>query len=191
MSVKTKILKASRRLLLEQGYNKTTIRQIIKECDIKIGTVYHYFKNKEDILLNIVLTLVDRVAIKVDESIDEKDVAYRMAKELKMHIDIIMDDEKSRELYLVAYQSPSISKLILKKRIERLEVLFAQRESIDRREEYISCSLYFKGILQALAVERTNSTKEEMEKYIPTIINDVLGIYKFNEEEIKKTMKRL
>lgn len=191
LTVRTKILKVARRLLLEQGYNKTTIRQIVKECDIKIGTVYHYFKNKEEIFLNVVLSLVDRVAVIVDDSIDENDVALRMAKEFKMHIDIILDDEKSRELYLVAYQSPTISELILKKRVERLKVLFSRQDQRFRRPEYISSSLYFKGILQAIAVERHNSTKEEMEKYIPIIIKDVLGIYKFSESEIEKTMKKL
>jgi len=189
--VRGNILKVTRRLLMSQGYNKTTIRQIIKECDIKIGTVYHYFKNKEEIFLNVVLSLVDRVAIIVDTSIDKTDISHRMAKELKMHIEIILDDEKSRELYLVAYQSPLISKIILEKRIERLNVLFADKKKKYTKPELIAFSLYFKGILQALAVERHNSSKEEIEKYVPIIIQDVLGIYKFSKAEITRTMEKI
>ena len=51
--IKNKIIEIARRLFVNQGYQKTTIRQIIEETGINIGTLYHYFRDKEDIFLRV------------------------------------------------------------------------------------------------------------------------------------------
>lgn len=51
--VKNQILEISKRILTEEGAEALTIRRITKEMDYSAGIVYHYFKNKEDILLCI------------------------------------------------------------------------------------------------------------------------------------------
>lgn len=43
------ILEASTRVLLESGYRKTTTENIALEADVAIGTLYEYFRNKDDI----------------------------------------------------------------------------------------------------------------------------------------------
>ena len=50
-NIKNKIIEVSRRLFVNQGYQKTTIRQIIEEAGINTGTLYHFFRDKEDIFL--------------------------------------------------------------------------------------------------------------------------------------------
>ena len=44
------IIDASAKLFVRQGYHKTTVRQIASESGITVGTLYHYFRSKEDIL---------------------------------------------------------------------------------------------------------------------------------------------
>ena len=43
------ILNAARKLLLEKGYYNISIRQIATLAEIGVGTIYSYFKSKEDI----------------------------------------------------------------------------------------------------------------------------------------------
>ena len=46
-----KILTAARRLFLEKGYEKTTIRDIVDQLGgLTKGAVYHHFKSKEEIM---------------------------------------------------------------------------------------------------------------------------------------------
>ncbi len=46
---KKNILESARKLLVEQGLQATSVNRIAKECELGIGTIYFYFKNKEEI----------------------------------------------------------------------------------------------------------------------------------------------
>ncbi len=45
------ILDAARKLLFSQGIEKISISRISKEAELGVGTIYFYFKNKEDIFI--------------------------------------------------------------------------------------------------------------------------------------------
>ena len=45
-----KILDVSMRLFTEQGYEHTTIQDIVDALGMSKGAIYHHFKSKEDIL---------------------------------------------------------------------------------------------------------------------------------------------
>ncbi len=47
------ILEAAITVFATQGYYKTTVAQIAREAGVADGTIYLYFKNKEDLLLQI------------------------------------------------------------------------------------------------------------------------------------------
>ncbi|MBI9075522.1 MAG: TetR/AcrR family transcriptional regulator [Desulfatibacillum sp.] len=47
------ILQAAENLFAQQGYRKTRIEDIAGMADVSVGTVYGYFKNKEDLLMSV------------------------------------------------------------------------------------------------------------------------------------------
>jgi len=49
----TRILKAAEKIIAEKGFNNTTISEIAGQAEVAEGTVYEYFKNKDDVLLSI------------------------------------------------------------------------------------------------------------------------------------------
>lgn len=49
-----KILTEAREMIKENGYEKLSMRNLAKACNIGIGTLYNYFKNKHSIVLEIV-----------------------------------------------------------------------------------------------------------------------------------------
>jgi AcrR family transcriptional regulator len=51
------ILTAARELFADQGYEETTIVHIAGRAGVAVGTVYLYFRNKHDILLDVCLHL--------------------------------------------------------------------------------------------------------------------------------------
>src|ERR1043165_5647478 len=48
--LKALILKAARKLFVEKGIGQTTIRNIADAIDYSVGTVYVYFRDKNEIL---------------------------------------------------------------------------------------------------------------------------------------------
>ena len=49
-----RILQAAVRVFAEEGYSGSTVSQIAREAGVADGTIYLYFKNKEDILASFV-----------------------------------------------------------------------------------------------------------------------------------------
>ncbi|MFH1985025.1 MAG: TetR/AcrR family transcriptional regulator [Pseudomonadota bacterium] len=47
------ILKAAECCFARDGYNKASVEQIADEAEVSVGTVYFYFKNKEDLLIHL------------------------------------------------------------------------------------------------------------------------------------------
>lgn len=56
------ILTAARELFASQGYEETTIAEIARAAGMAVGTVYLYFQNKHDILVDVCLALNAEVA---------------------------------------------------------------------------------------------------------------------------------
>jgi len=48
---RNQILDAARKLLFSQGIEKVSISKISKEAELGVGTIYFYYKNKEDIFI--------------------------------------------------------------------------------------------------------------------------------------------
>ncbi|WP_236977739.1 TetR/AcrR family transcriptional regulator [Membranihabitans maritimus] len=51
--LKNRILDAARQLFLDKGVDNTSIRNIAEIIEYSPGTIYHYFKDKNDILHNL------------------------------------------------------------------------------------------------------------------------------------------
>lgn len=47
------ILSAAGTLFAEEGYHRTGMERIADEAEVSVGTVYFYFKNKEDLLIQL------------------------------------------------------------------------------------------------------------------------------------------
>ena len=47
------ILRASETLFASEGYHKTSMERIADLSEVSVGTVYFYFKNKEDLLIQL------------------------------------------------------------------------------------------------------------------------------------------
>jgi AcrR family transcriptional regulator len=55
------ILSAARELFADQGYEETTIVHIARRAGVAVGTLYLYFRNKHDVLLDVCLHLNDEI----------------------------------------------------------------------------------------------------------------------------------
>ncbi len=81
---RNQILDAARKLLFSQGIEKVSISKISKEAELGVGTIYFYYKNKEDIFIALqeeglafLFAIIQKIADKTMEP-DEKlrQIAY-------------------------------------------------------------------------------------------------------------------
>ncbi len=74
MSKKAIVLQTTLELITKQGINATSLSQIIKESGVANGTVYHHFKNKEEIITELYLMLAQDFGTVVMRNTPENDV---------------------------------------------------------------------------------------------------------------------
>ncbi|AFM25677.1 TetR/AcrR family transcriptional regulator [Desulfomonile tiedjei] len=48
------VISATKRCLAKNGFSKLSVKAIAEEAGVSTGIIYHYFKNKEDLLLNVI-----------------------------------------------------------------------------------------------------------------------------------------
>ena len=63
------IIVAAKRVFLQKGLNKTTMEDIAKEAELSPGTLYLYFKNKEELYASLSLRILQFLSIRVSQVI--------------------------------------------------------------------------------------------------------------------------
>lgn len=74
MSKKAIVLQTTLELITKQGIRATSLSQIIKESGVANGTVYHHFKNKEEIITELYLMLSQDFGTVIMRNIPENDI---------------------------------------------------------------------------------------------------------------------
>jgi len=67
---RAEIITAARDLFHTQGYEKTTMRQVMGKLGIAKGTIYHYFRSKEELLEAVVSETVDEIEVMLEQFIE-------------------------------------------------------------------------------------------------------------------------
>jgi TetR/AcrR family transcriptional regulator len=67
------MLAAALDLFSEKGYHNVSMYEIAQKSEFAIGTLYKFFKNKEDLYRTLIIDLVDRFQVALREAIEAKD----------------------------------------------------------------------------------------------------------------------
>jgi AcrR family transcriptional regulator len=100
-ATRERILDVALELFAEQGYDKTSLREIAERLGITKAALYYYFERKTDILLALHLKLHELGASVLDELDtldDESEVAAAWPRLLDRFIDAVLEN---RDLFLV------------------------------------------------------------------------------------------
>ncbi len=72
----TSILSAAETLFAQKGYQQTSIEEIADMAEISPGTIYFYFKNKEDLLINLMDEMGHLVRKTLGDGFAQSDFSY-------------------------------------------------------------------------------------------------------------------
>lgn len=70
------ILVSAKRVFSEKGFNKATMEDIATDAELSPGTLYLYFKNKEELYASLSLRILQYLKIRVDHVNGEEDLDY-------------------------------------------------------------------------------------------------------------------
>jgi len=118
-----RILEAAVKVFAEQGFYQSTISQIAREAGVADGTIYLYFKNKDDILVQFFNYKTKQVFDSFREEVNKADNSFDKLRNLiRRHLEEFQNDRNMAVLYqaethqnsrLVEEQIKEMSKLYL------------------------------------------------------------------------------
>jgi TetR/AcrR family transcriptional regulator len=141
---------AAARLFADKGYASASIADLARACGISKALMYHYYRDKEDLLADIALSYVDRLASIVDDVAVER---LPPAAHLRRLIEAFMTEyEHSAARHRVLVQDVKYLE-----RAHRGRVLARQRKVVDG----------FAAVIAPLAPE---ATRAELAKPLTMIL---------------------
>lgn len=186
-STKSRIVKTAWKLFYKQGYDNTTVDDIIVASNTSKGTFYHYFKGKDGLLGGLALLFDERYE-EIDESMDPSISSYEklflLNKELFSMIYETVDVNLLASLYSSQLTTKDTKHLLDNQRfyfklISRIiEEGIADGEFDDSRNSKDLVKIYTmfeRGLLYDWALCRGKyNLVEYSSRLLPTVLNSFL-----------------
>lgn len=108
MQRKQDLIAVAEQLFLQQGYENTTVNQIIGSLNLAKGTYYYHFRSKEDILIAVSDKLIGdtRQKLVAVHKQTDKDVLWRIRKILSIFHD---DFYRNRTIWKLIYHDNNVA----------------------------------------------------------------------------------
>jgi AcrR family transcriptional regulator len=71
---KQQIVVAAKKVFSNKGFNRATMDDIAKEAELSPGTLYLYFKNKEELYASLSIRILQYLQIRVEQIVKEKEM---------------------------------------------------------------------------------------------------------------------
>jgi len=189
-SVKSKILHAAAKLFLSIGYEQATILKIAEQARVNRGSVIYFFKNKENIVCELVAFVLEGQFKATSEFLKGKteDKILFYAAETTLQLYIAESSEHMRELYSLAYSQSASSDIIYNKITKKLSEIFG-----DRYPDYTQGQFYEKELASA-GIMRNYMTRPcgiyfTMDRKVSAFLENTFLLYEVPREKIEEAVR--
>ncbi|MGM0424160.1 MAG: TetR/AcrR family transcriptional regulator [Thermodesulfobacteriota bacterium] len=116
------ILEAAIKIFARQGYFNSTISQIAREAGVADGTIYLYFKNKDDILDNFFSYKTGQVFSRFKQEVDRADNALDKLQNL-IHRQLA-EFEMNRDMAIVYQMETRLKRHLSDRKIKEMSKMY-------------------------------------------------------------------
>lgn len=189
ISTKNHILAVSAKLLLEQGYRDTTIKQIADAAEVSVSSVQNFFRNKEGLitaLAQIMFAGQFGAARKSAES--GLPPVYSYAAETAIQLVLTEHNENLREIYIEAYTMPETVEYIHQNTARELKTTFGDRFPGYEENEFYEMDIGTSSLMRGYMAKPCN-VHFPLHRKIERFLTASLRIYRVSDEEIEQILK--
>lgn len=149
-AIRKKILDAANEILVEEGYDKLSIRKIANKIEYSPGIIYHYFKDKGEIIAFIVEEEYGRILKMIsDIQLNEESPEKTLEETFRAYIELMLETpEKFRTILMNDIEVVQEKVNILGRGISK------ERKSLQGLCSMIECGIE-KGKFREMDVELT------------------------------------
>ena len=189
-SVKSRVLHAAAKMFLEKGYQSTTMRELAKNADVNYGSLMFAFKNKENILCELVEYVLEGQFESTERLLkgvtDDKVLFY--AAETTLQLYIAESSEHMREMYNVSYSLPNSSNIIFNKITGKLQEIFCEYLPSWQTKDFYEREIASAGIMRN-HISVPCDIYFTMERKVRSFIESTFLIYRVPDEKIAEAIE--
>lgn len=154
-----KILEASRKLFSEKGFHLTTTNEIAKVSQLSIGTLYSYFRDKDEILIELLTmhndhfaVIFEQVSATIDTFSDNPEKWMRQFIELliNLHRQTLDFSKELRSLYSTKKEVRTVIDAQAEKNQKMIYELLLQNKELFQIQDLEAFSYVFFDFTNAL-----------------------------------------
>lgn len=141
------ILVAAKRMFSDKGYNRTTMEDIANEAELSPGTLYLYFKNKEELFASLSLRILQYTIIRIEEvSNDQSTGSIAKLQALKSAMFDVYEFDPTSLINMFHLQSSETLKNLS-------PVVLAEFNSLSEKAMSVFTEIFEDGIKEGVFIE--------------------------------------
>jgi TetR/AcrR family transcriptional regulator, cholesterol catabolism regulator len=171
-TTKAQILKIASYIFYRDGYEKGSLNAVARKVGISKAAIYYHFKNKEEILYNIIIDDIDRLILDLGEISKRKDDPIR---ELKEMVDV-----------QVSYMSQKINAKIV---FEDGNFLSKKYQEILRKRQKEIVKIYKNKLKEIASVRKLKDINITVAKF--SVLGIINWLYQWYNPKGKMSMEKI
>ena len=193
------IIEAAGRLFAENGYESTTMQQIVKEAGTSIGNMYFYFPNKEELMKSMIEELCEEIW-SVDFNPDEDGYDYDREKD-RIILEVMDDYLKVHALFSNITFAKSMLNIARHPLFRNHIIRFLENKTRERYRQYddffegldreLSLSYHLGGLVNMFEKMLSGELKRTPHEAGLFLAKSKLLIRRLPEDTVDQTMKEL
>lgn len=189
-TTKLEIIQVACQMVLENGYHKTTIKQIADALQISPGHVMFYFPSKEHLLAELVELLCNFQWKAMQHVVEEGNTSLlAVCLELMAMASMCEDDPIARDFYIASYTNPIPLDLIRKNDVTRAKLVFGEYCKDWEDSQFQEAEVLVSGIEYATLM--TTPTSAPLQIRISGALNAIMQIYRVPEQIRMQKIQRI
>ena len=189
--IRGRIMNSAKEILAQEGYSKTTIRKIVEHSGVLTGSIYYFFKNKEDIFRAILLELVRDCINKINKNCYDESPLFKYAAVCQVELKVLADYRIVRETYLEGYNSTIIFEGMVAQFVELARGMFDYTEYECSDEVYYQKALMVKGAMHACLSEMFFQREVDSARTRESLMRLALRVFGAKEAEINEIVAKI
>ena len=185
---KNHILAVSAKLLLEQGYRDTTMKQIANMAGVSVSSMQNFFRNKEGLIAELVSIMFSGQFNTAKQSSKASlTPIYTYAVETAIQIVLTERNENLREIYTEAYTMPDTLEYIHQNTAKELKAIFGDRFPDYEESQFYELDIGTAALMRGYMAKPCD-VHFPLYRKIERFLTASLRIYRVGEEEIEQIL---
>jgi TetR/AcrR family fatty acid metabolism transcriptional regulator len=103
-----KIIQAATKVFASKGFYNSKVSDVAKEAQVADGTIYLYFKNKDDLLISIFEHSMDTFTAAVQKTLEEtKDPVEMFRRFVTLHLELVRENQDIAQVLQIELRQSS------------------------------------------------------------------------------------